>query len=92
MLVTNKPIYNSFQFSGGKDSTAMLLMALEKGMQVDEIIFCDTTKEFPQMYDHINKVEQYIGRKITRISPEHTYDYYMLEHIVKRKKKAILAT
>ena len=27
------------QFSGGKDSTAMLLMMLERGMQVDEIIF-----------------------------------------------------
>ena len=37
-------------FSGGKDSTAMLLMMLEKKMQVDEIIFCDTGKEFPQMY------------------------------------------
>ena len=27
------------QFSGGKDSTCMLLMMLEKGMQVDEIRF-----------------------------------------------------
>lgn len=27
------------QFSGGKDSTAMLLMMLEQGMTVDEIIF-----------------------------------------------------
>jgi tRNA(Ile)-lysidine synthase TilS/MesJ len=26
-------------FSGGKDSTAMLLMMIEKGMPIDEIIF-----------------------------------------------------
>ena len=31
-------------FSGGKDSTAMLLRMLEENMQVDEIIFCDTRK------------------------------------------------
>ena len=28
-------------FSGGKDSTAMLLRMLEENMQVDEIIFCN---------------------------------------------------
>lgn len=35
-------------FSGGKDSTAMLLWMLELGMTVDEIIFCDTGVEFPR--------------------------------------------
>ncbi len=29
-------------FSGGKDSTAMLLRMLEENVQVDEILFCDT--------------------------------------------------
>ena len=48
-------------FSGGKDSTAMLLMMLEQNMPIDEIIFCDTGKEFPQMYEHIEKVQKYIG-------------------------------
>lgn len=32
---------NIVQFSGGKDSTAMLLLLLERGVTVDEIIFCD---------------------------------------------------
>jgi 3'-phosphoadenosine 5'-phosphosulfate sulfotransferase (PAPS reductase)/FAD synthetase len=41
-------------FSGGKDSTAMLLMLIEKGCPLDRIIFFDTGWEFPQMYDHIN--------------------------------------
>lgn len=69
------------QFSGGKDSTAMLLMMLEKNMPVDEIIFCDTGKEFPAMYEHITKVEQYIGRKITFLKAEKSFDYYFAEHI-----------
>ena len=67
------------QFSGGKDSTCMLLMMLEKGMPVDDIIFCDTGMEFPQMYEHIDKVEQYIGRKVTRLKAEHSFEWYMFE-------------
>ena len=72
------------QFSGGKDSTCMLLMMLEKGMPVDEIIFCDTGMEFPQMYEHIDKVEQYIGRPITRLKAPHSYEWYMFEQERKR--------
>lgn len=67
-------------FSGGKDSTAMLLKMIENNMQIDEIIFCDTGKEFPQMYEHIKKVEQYINRKITILKAEKSFDYYMFEH------------
>lgn len=74
------------QFSGGKDSTAMLLMMLERGMPVDEIVFCDTGKEFPQMYEHIKKVEEYIGRKITILKPEKSFDYYFAEHVRGRGK------
>lgn len=87
-------------FSGGKDSTAMLLKMLENNMQIDEIIFCDTGKEFPQMYEHIKKVEDYIKRPITILKAEKSFDYYMFEHektkgknngnrIFKRKKNAI---
>lgn len=33
---------NVVQFSGGKDSTAMLLLLLERGVTVDEIILSGT--------------------------------------------------
>ena len=42
-------------FSGGKDSTAMLLLLKEKSCPIDEVIFCDTGVEFPEVYDHIKK-------------------------------------
>lgn len=73
-------------FSGGKDSTAMLLMMIEKGMQIDEIIFVDTGVEFPQMYEHIQQVEKHIGRKITKIKDDKSFEYYMLEHVKTRGK------
>ena len=64
----------------------MLLMMLEKNMPIDEIIFCDTGKEFPQMYEHIEKVQKYIGGGITVLRAEKTYDYYMFDHIKTRGK------
>ena len=45
-------------------------------MPIDEIIFCDTGKEFPAMYPHIVKVEQYIGIPITVLRAEKSFDYY----------------
>ena len=74
------------QFSGGKDSTCMLLMMLERRMQIDDIIFCDTGMEFPSMYEHIDRVEQYIGRKITRLKPPHSFVYYFAEYEKTRGK------
>jgi len=74
--------------SGGKDSTAMLLMMLEKGMPIDRIIFVDTTKEFPQMYDHLNKLDKYLVQynlSIERVSFD--FDYWFCEHIRKRGKR-----
>lgn len=67
--------------SGGKDSTAMLLMMLEKNMPVDEIIYCDTGAEFPEMYKHLNQVEKFTGIEITRLkNPTGDFFYYFSEH------------
>ena len=73
-------------FSGGKDSTAMLLRLLEEEMPVDIILFCDTGLEFPQLYRHLDKVEQAIGREITRVKAEHDFEYYFARIKVKRKE------
>lgn len=74
------------QFSGGKDSTAMLLMMLERGMPIDDIIFCDTGMEFPEMYEHITKVEKSISRPITRLKPPYDFLYYFAYHEKTRGK------
>lgn len=78
--MTDKPKYYIVSFSGGKDSTAMLLHMIELNMPIDEIIFCDTTVEFPEMYEHVDKIEKYIGRPITRLKPDNSYEYYLLRH------------
>ena len=77
---------NIVSFSGGKDSTAMLLIMIEKEIPVDKIVFCDTGMEFPQMYSHIQRVETYIGRKIDVLKGKETYSYYLGEHIKRNGK------
>lgn len=73
--------------SGGKDSTAMLLRMLEEGMPVDVILFCDTGLEFPEMYGHLEEVERYTGRKVTRIRAPEPFEYYFLEHVAVGRRK-----
>lgn len=58
----------------GKDSVAMLLMMIEKGMQIDEIVWANTSMEFPENYPYLRKLEAYIGRKITVVRPTITFD------------------
>ncbi len=80
-----KPKLNVVSLSGGKDSTAMLLMMLERQMPIDIILYCDTGLEFPAMYKHLNLLEHDICRAITRICGEQSYEYLMFDIPVKRK-------
>ena len=61
-------------FSGGKDSTYMLIKMLEKNMPIDDVIFADTGMEFQELYDYIDRIEKLIGLKITRLKPKKTWD------------------
>ncbi|MGN0178140.1 MAG: phosphoadenosine phosphosulfate reductase family protein [Monoglobaceae bacterium] len=76
--------------SGGKDSTAMLLRLLEEKCPIDLILFCDTGLEFPEMYKHLDRLETYIGRTITRLKAPHDFEYYFLDYTPKRKNPALL--
>lgn len=67
--------------SGGKDSTAMLLMMTKRGMRVDEAVYFDTGWEFPAMHDHLDLVEERAGIAITRFGPDKPFDYWMFDHV-----------
>ena len=61
--VKEKKDYHAVSLSGGKDSTAMLLMMLDRGMPVDGVFWADTGMEFPEMYGHIAKVDDFLFRE-----------------------------
>ena len=71
---------NIISLSGGKDSTAMLLMMLEKKIKVDHIVFFDTGWEFPEMIEHIDKLEKYIGREIIRLKSKIPFDEMFIKY------------
>ena len=87
----NKKDWIVVSFSGGKDSTAMLLRMIELGEHIDEVVCCDTYKEFPAMYRHIDKVQKVVedaGIKFTMLRSEKSFDYLMFEEKKTRGKHA----
>ena len=73
-ITSNKPKKHIVSFSGGKDSTAMLLRMIKLDMPIDEIVFADTRLEFPELYEYIKRVEKYIGMKVTILKSKYTWD------------------
>ena len=84
-------------FSGGKDSTAMLIRMLEENMQVDEIIFCKVMAtqnigaELPEMYEYIDKIDKYIqdkyNKKITVITQKNLLKIIFIQKRQEAKEK-----
>lgn len=59
--------------SGGKDSTATLLIALERCPAGSVVpIFCDTGNEHQETYDYLGYLEQALGVTITRLKADFT--------------------
>ena len=84
--------YRIVSFSGGKDSTAMLLRLIELKEPINEVIWCDTYKEFPAMYRHVQKIKavaEAAGIKFTELKSRESFDYLMFEKPVERKNKEI---
>ena len=74
-------------FSGGKDSTWMLLEMIRRKEHIDEVVFFDSGWEFPQMLKHVEKVKELVedlGITFTTLHPNNSFDYLMFD---KPKKK-----
>ncbi len=86
--MTNKKYVASLSF--GKDSVAMVLMLIEKGYPLDEVMFYDTGMEFEAIYHVRNQIlpilEQH-GIKYVELKPERPFMYDMLEKPVHSKQK-----
>lgn len=77
---------NVLSLSGGKDSTAMLLLMLERGEDIAAVAYFDTGWDFPEIREHIDKLEAYIGQKIVRLRPRQSFDD-MLTRLPYRARK-----
>ena len=74
-------------FSGGKNSTALLIGLYEKGIIPDKIVFADTLMEFPEIYEFIERVEKWIGKPIIRTKPNNNFFEWFFGEWTSGKRK-----
>ncbi|QRI88693.1 phosphoadenosine phosphosulfate reductase family protein [Delftia lacustris] len=71
--------------SGGKDSTAVLLLALERCPPGSVVpIFCDTGNEDQAVYDYLAYLEQALGVTITRLKADFTERFALRRMFIAR--------
>lgn len=84
--------YHVVNLSGGKDSTAMTLLMIEAGMPIDAAICADTGMEFPEMYDHLEKMDDLLWRErglhITYLRHPQGFEWMLLNWPVEAGKSA----
>lgn len=76
--------------SWGKDSLAMLLLLIEKGWPLDEVVFYDTGMEFQAIYDTQDRMLpelERLGIRYTKLEPGNPFLYDMLERQVQSRQK-----
>lgn len=79
-------------WSGGKDSTAMLLRMLEIGMPVNMILFADTRHEFKAMYEYQRFFRSWLKanyphiKQATARTPD-TFEYWLTGKITRGKRE-----
>lgn len=64
--------HNIISLSGGKDSTALLLLAIERQVENMRAVFADTGHEHPQTYEYVRYLEQVTGVKVQWVRADFT--------------------
>lgn len=74
--MSGKKVRHILALSGGKDSSALAVYMKDKVPEM-EYVFCDTGDELQETYDYLDKLEFYLGKKITRINSDRPFSHYL---------------
>lgn len=73
--IETKPVRHILALSGGKDSSALAVYMLGKIPDM-EYVFCDTGEELDETYEYINKLQDYLCKRIIWLKSEKDFKYY----------------
>jgi 3'-phosphoadenosine 5'-phosphosulfate sulfotransferase (PAPS reductase)/FAD synthetase len=78
MTEEKRPVRHVLGLSGGKDSAALAIYLKDKGTVPDmEYFFCDTGAELPEVYDFIDRMEDYLGKEVVRLNSGRNFDHHL---------------
>ena len=84
--------FHAVSLSGGKDSSYLLLQMIERDMPIDAVLSADTGMEFPEMYDHLQKLDDLLLRErgihITTLRHPKGFEWLMFDE-PKQKPKTL---
>ena len=79
----NQEIFHVVNLSGGKDSTCMLLLMIERGMPIDAVICAKTGMDFPEMEEHLDRLDAHLyrerGLRVTFLQSPRSFEHFMFE-------------
>ena len=91
-ITKSNEIYSAVSLSGGKDSSCLLILMIEKGLPIDCVLYADTGMEFPEMEAHIAKLDDFLFRErglhITTLRHPHGFEWLMFD-VPQQQKRAI---
>ena len=91
-ITKSNEIYSAVSLSGGKDSSCLLILMIEKGLPIDCVLYADTGMEFPEMVEHLAKLDAFLFRErglhITTLRHPHGFEWLMFD-VPQQQKRAI---
>ena len=79
---------NIISLSGGKDSTAMLFLMIERNEPIHSVVYCDMGEwEFPEMRMHIEKLRSIITVPFVRVYPKYELTYMLTKKPIMKNGK-----
>ena len=76
----SEKVRHILSLSGGKDSSALAVFMKGKVPEM-EYVFCDTGDELQETYEYLDKLEFFLGKKITRINADRPFKHYLALYI-----------
>lgn len=77
--MSNKPVRHVLGISGGKDSAALAIYMRDRVPEM-EYFFTDTGAELPDVYEFLDRLEDYLGKPIVRLGLDRPFEHLLQQY------------